>query len=107
MTVFSDALGRLLRGVLRLGLALAAAVFVLSLIAASLIAVLGVSLWSLVTGRKPAPVVVFQRMREAQRRYAAGAFRPSSGASRAPGASADIVDVQATEVVDSGPRLGR
>ena len=46
-----DFFGRVLRGVIRLALALAALVFVLSLLLASLVVVVGVSLWALVTGR--------------------------------------------------------
>jgi len=97
MTTFSDFVARLLRGAFRLLLVLAAGVFVLSFLLAALLAVLGMTLWSLLTGRKPAPVVVFQRMREQSRRYTQGVWpdRPA----------ADVVDVQATEV-DGSARPG-
>ena len=95
MTTFSDFVARLLQGAFRLLLVLAAGVFVLSFLLAALLAVLGMTLWSLLTGRKPAPVVVFQRMREQSRRYTQGVWpdRPAAG---------DVVDVQATEVDESG-----
>lgn len=112
-----DFLGRVLRGALKLALGLAALVFVLSLLLASLVVVLGVSLWALLTGRKPAPVMVFQRFRQTSQRYAQGAWagrRPGSpmhGAARG-----DVVDVQAHVVPDeaehrngtpgAGPRSG-
>ncbi|MCU0941067.1 MAG: hypothetical protein MUE35_00765 [Hydrogenophaga sp.] len=98
MNALADLTGRLGRAVLRLALGLAAAVFLLSLLLASLLVVLGVSLWSLVTGRKPAPVVLFTRMREQSRRYSQGVWRPADAPSaRRPG---DVVDVEAREVQD-------
>lgn len=97
MTPFSNVPGRVLRGIVRLLLVAAATVFVLSFLLAALFAVLLTSLWSLLTGRKPAPVVLFSRMREQSRRYTQGVWpgRPAPGDSRA---TADVVDVQATEV---------
>ena len=91
MNAVSDLLSRILRGALKLVLVLAAAVFVLSFLLAALVAVLGVSLWSLLTGRKPAPVVMFSRMRERSQRYTQGMWP-----GRVP--DADVVDVDATEV---------
>mgnify|MGYP006193578631 FL=1 len=94
--------GRLLRGVFKIALGLALAVFLVSLLLASLVLVLGVSLWSLVTGRKPAPVVMFARMRERSQHMAQGVWRTD----RAPvrnGHVADVVDVQAREVDDARP----
>ena len=101
MNEFSDLLGRLLSGVLKLVLVIAASVFVVSFLLAALVVVLGVSLWSLVTGRKPAPVVMFGRMREQSQRYTQGMW-PGSPRSQGPVArvNADVVDVQATEVAD-------
>ncbi|MFP5466003.1 MAG: hypothetical protein ACLGG8_00525 [Gammaproteobacteria bacterium] len=97
MNAFSDLLSAVLRGLFRLVLLLAGLLFVLSFLAAALLVVLGVSLWSLLTGRKPAPLVMFSQMRERSRRYAAGAW-PAGGASR----TAEVVDVEATEVRSSG-----
>ena len=97
MTGFTDFLGRVLRGILKLVLVAATTVFVLSFLLAALFVVLLVSLWSLVTGRKPAPVVMFSRMREQSQRYTQGVWpgRSAPGSSRA---TADVVDVEATEV---------
>jgi hypothetical protein len=55
-----------------------------------------VSLWSLITGRKPAPVVMFTRMREQSQRYTQGVW-PGTARGEPPG---EVVDVQATEVPD-------
>jgi hypothetical protein len=95
MNAFSDFLNRLLGTVIKLVLVLAAAVFVVSFLVAALVVVLLVSLWSLVTGRKPAPVVMFTRMREQSQRYTQGVW---------PGRSApagDVVDVEVTEVKEA------
>jgi hypothetical protein len=91
MNPVSDLLSRLLGGVLKLTLLLAAAVFVVSFLLAALVAVLVMSLWSLLTGRKPAPVVMFSRMREQSQRYTQGVW---------PGrvADGDVVDIDATVV---------
>jgi hypothetical protein len=94
MNAFSDFLSRLLGTVIKLVLVLAAAVFVVSFLVAALVVVLLVSLWSLVTGRKPAPVVMFTRMREQSQRYAQGVW-PGRGAP-----VGDVVDVEVTEVTD-------
>ena len=93
MNTVSDLLSRLLRGALRLVLVLAAMVFVLSFLLAALVAVLLMSVWSLITGRKPAPVVMFSRMREQSRQYTQGVWPGRTP----PG---DVVDVDATEVGD-------
>lgn len=95
-----DFFGRVLRGVLRLVLALAALVFVFSLLLATLVVVVGVSLWALVTGRKPAPAVVFSRFRQTSQRYTQGVW-PSGAAGMRRQPMGDVVDVQATEVPDT------
>ncbi|WP_439589368.1 hypothetical protein [Hydrogenophaga sp.] len=95
MNEILDFFGRLVRGVLKLALGLAALVFVLSLLLATLVVVLGVTLWALITGRKPAPAVVFTRFRQTSQRYTQGMW-PTGGAARRP--TGDVVDVQATEV---------
>lgn len=102
MNALADLPGRLLRGVFKIALGLALAVFLVSLLLASLVLVLGVSLWSLVTGRKPAPVVMFARMRERSQHMAQGVWRTD----RADPRGADVVDVQAREIDDApaGPR---
>ena len=95
MTGFTDFLARVLRCVLKLVLVLAATVFVVSFLLAALLVVLLVSLWSLVTGRKPAPVVMFSRMREQSQRYTQGVWPGRRG-----GPVGDVVDVEVTEVRD-------
>jgi hypothetical protein len=94
MNEILDFFGRLVRGVLKLALGLAALVFLLGLLLATLVVVLGVTLWALITGRKPAPAVVFTRFRQTSQRYAQGVW-PTGGTRRPMG---DVVDVQATEV---------
>ena len=102
MNAFSDFLGRVVSGVIRLALGLAALVFMLSLLLASLVLVVGVSLWAIVTGRKPAPVMAFERFRQTSQRYAQGAWvRRPAGSQSAPGGG-DVVDVQAHVVSDDG-----
>lgn len=95
MNEILDFFGRLVRGVLKLALGLAALVFVLSLLLATLVVVLGLSLWAVITGRKPAPAVVFSRFRQTSQRYTQGMW-PNGGGARRP--MGDVVDVQATEV---------
>jgi len=99
MNPVADLLGRLGRTVLRLALGLAAAVFLLSLLLASLLAVLGVSLWALVTGRRPTPAVLFASLRERARHRAQGPWQRAAAARRAD--AVDVVDVQAREVPES------
>lgn len=103
MNEILDFFGRLLRGMLKLALGLAALVFLLSLLLAALVVVLGMSLWALLTGRKPAPAVVFSRFRQTSQRYTQGVWPTSGGAGggvRRP--MGDVVDVQATEVPETG-----
>ena len=95
MTGFTDFLARVLRGVLKLVLVLAATVFVVSFLLAALLVVLIASLIALVTGRKPAPVVMFSRMRERSQRYTQGVWPGRGGPS-----AGDVVDVEITEVRD-------
>ncbi len=108
MNGFFDFFARLVRGILKLVLGVAALVFVLSLLLATLVLVLGMSLWALITGRKPAPFVVFNRFRQTSQRYTQGVW-PGRGPARPMG---DVVDVQAHEVPDvptprdAAPRSG-
>ena len=100
MNAFTDFLGRLLSGAITLLLVLSASVFVVGFLLAALVAVVLVSLWSLVTGRKPAPVVMFTRMREQSQRYTQGVW-PGAARGEPP---ADVVDIQATEVSGTSRR---
>lgn len=92
----TDFLSRVLRGLLKLVLVALATVFVLSFLLAALFVVLLVSLWSLLTGKKPAPVVMFSRMREQSQRYTQGVW---PGSTARP--TGDVVDVDATEVPEA------
>ena len=96
MNDLSVFLSRVVGSLIKLVLLVAASVFVVSFLLAALVVVLGVSLWSLITGRKPAPVVMFGRMREQSQRYTQGMW-PGQARQEPLG---DVVDVQATEVVD-------
>lgn len=97
MNPVADLLGRVAGFALRLALGLAAAVFLVSLLLASVLAVAGMSLWALLTGRRPAPLVVFGRMRERSRQYSQGVWRAGPAApGTAPGG--EVVDVEAREV---------
>lgn len=96
MNGITDFFARLLRGVFKLLLVVAALVFVFSFLLAALFIVLVVSLWSLITGRKPAPVVMFSRMREQSQRYTQGVW---PGRTARP--TGDVVDVDATEVPEA------
>lgn len=94
-------LERVARGVLRLVLILAAAVFIISLLLATLIIMLVVTIWSVVTGRKPDPAKIFGRFRQTSARYTRGAWHGRTGPSGAHARpSADVVDVPAHEVRD-------
>lgn len=96
-------LGRVLRAVVGLVFGLALLVFALSLLLAALLVVAGMSLWALLTGRKPAPVVMFQRFRQHSQRYTSGMAgnvwpgRPGASSAR----QGDVVDVQAHVVADA------
>ena len=97
MNSLMDLPGRVLRAAFSLVFGLALLVFTLSLLAAALLGVVGLSLWALLSGRKPAPVMVFQRFRQRSQRYTSGVWPGRGPAAPAQGA-ADVVDVQAREV---------
>jgi len=90
---------RLVRGVFRLVLVAAAAVFLLSLLLATLVLMLAVTVWSVVTGRKPDPARIFGQFRQTSARYTRGAWRggnrPGAGSASPAG---DIVDIPAHDV---------
>lgn len=101
MNGFSDFLGRVVSGIFKLVFGLALAIFVLSLLLAVLAVVLVTSLWALLTGRKPAPVVMFNHFRQTSQRYTGGVWPGRAGAGHPTGRGAergDVVDVQAHEV---------
>lgn len=101
MNGITEFFNRLARGVLRLALIAAVAVFLLSLLAATLVVMLAVTVWSVVTGRKPDPARIFGQFRQTSARYTRGAWpgspRPGAGSATP---QADIVDIPAHEVRD-------
>ena len=98
ITEFFD---RLVRGVFRLVLVAAAAVFLLSLLIATLVVMLSVTLWAVVTGRKPEPAKIFGQFRQTSARYTRGAWSAGAGTGHGVGGKPqDIVDVPAHEVRD-------
>lgn len=101
MNGINDFLQRLFRVVLRLALVAAAAVFLLSLLLATLVVMLAVTVWAVVTGRKPDPARIFGQFRQTSARYTRGAW--SGAAGTGPGAASkptDIVDIPAHEIRD-------
>lgn len=97
---------RLLRGVLRLALVAAAAVFLFSLLVATLVVMLAVTVWSVVTGRKPDPARIFSQFRQTSARYTRGAWPGASHGAGSASRPDDIVDVPAHEVRDLPPDNG-
>ena len=91
-------ISKILRFFLKLVLGVFAAVFALSLLAAALIVVLLSVLKSLITGRKPAPAVVFGRFQ----RYSSQGMWPGGPAqgNAANPRTGDVVDVEVREVKD-------
>ena len=89
-------ISKILRFFLKLVLGVFAAVFALSLLAAALIVVVLSVLKSLITGRKPAPAVVFGRFQ----RYSPQGMWPGgpSQSNTASPRAGDVVDVEVREV---------
>lgn len=83
---------QLLRFVLKVVLAVFAAIFAVSLLALALVVVLLSALKALITGRRPAPAMVFGRFQ----RYSPQGMWPGSATGAAP--KGDIVDVEVREV---------
>lgn len=109
MSLIADMASQIVSLALRLVFGLFALVFALSLLVAGLIAVFFMLLRSLLTGRKPAPVMVWQRYRDASRasseRWTSRTKSPgrpgTSGTLTAGGASpasADVEDVTPRDI---------
>ena len=90
----SNPVGLILRFILKLTLGLFAAVFALSLLAAALVFVALSLLKSLLTGRKPAPAMVFGRFQQ----FSPQAMWPGRGAPVKPNTAGEVLDVQVREV---------
>jgi hypothetical protein len=98
MSLISDFIGRAISLLLRLALALAAAVVAISLLLAGMVAVVFMLLRALLTGRKPAPVMVWQRYRQASASRWTQRAASEGGHGRPRAAVADVVDVEARDI---------
>lgn len=103
MSLISDFIVRIASFALRLVFGLAAAVFAVSLLVAGLVAVVFMLLRALLTGHKPAPVMVWQRYREASRassaRWTDRATPSATPAARGVRSTpADVVDVTPRDI---------
>ncbi len=108
MNGLSDFIQGVMRGAIKLVLLLAAAVFLVSLLLAAIVVMLGVSIWSLVTGRKPEPAKIFTQFRQSSARFTPSGGWPGQrgqGTRGRPGG--EVVDVQAHEVPDSSEGKSR
>ena len=85
----------LFRFIIKLVLATYGLVFVISLLLAALIVVLLSLLKSLVTGKKPAPAMVFGKFQK----FAPGGMWPGSARAEP---KADVVDVEVREIKEPG-----
>ena len=90
-------ISRLVRFVIKLILAVFGLVFAISLLLAALIVVMFSLLKSLITGKKPAPVMVFNRFQK----FAPGGMWP--GAAKTKNTN-DVVDVEVREVPEHAHR---
>ena len=90
-------ISKILRFFLKLVLGLFAAVFAVSLLVAALIVVALSLLKSLITGRKPAPAMVFGRF---QRYSPQGMWPGGTGHDANAPRAGDVVDVEVREVRD-------
>ena len=88
-------MSNLFRFILKLVLGLFAAIFALSLLAAALVMVVLSMITALLTGRKPAPAVVFGRFQK----FSPEGMWPQHQA-RKDNATTAVVDVEAREVRD-------
>ncbi|MBC7547524.1 MAG: hypothetical protein H7224_02625 [Polaromonas sp.] len=91
-----DFVSSLLRFVLKVALGLMAAVFALSLLAAALMVLAFGLLKALITGKKPAPAMVFSRFRK---------YAPQDIWSSKVKPSGDVVDVEMRELREGGEML--
>ncbi len=108
MNGLSEFIQGVVRGAVKLLLVLAAAVFLVSLLLAAIVVMLGVSIWSLITGRKPEPVKIFTQFRQSSARFTPGGGWPGQRGQGAPGRPDPVVvDVQAHEVPDKSDGKGR
>jgi hypothetical protein len=107
MNGLTDFIQSVVRSAIKLLLVLAAAVFLVSLLLAAIVVMLAVSIWSLVTGRKPEPIKVFSQFRQSSARFAPGGW-PGGPRGKRPGQPEPVVvDVQAHDVPDNAAAKGK
>jgi hypothetical protein len=108
MNGFSDFIQGVVRGAVKLLVLLAAAVFLVSLLLAAVAVMLGVSIWLLVTGRRPDPARIFTQFRQSSARFTPPGGWPRQRDQRTQGRSdGQVVDVQAHEVPDNSDGKSR
>jgi hypothetical protein len=106
MNVYPNLINRVLRGLFKLAMVIAGAIFFVSLLIFIFGAVLITIVWSLLMGRRPAVFTTVSRFRQASQNLRKGVW-PSNGAPST-AANSDVVDVQAHEVREiSGRALPR
>jgi len=96
-----DFLARALRTTIGLLFGLAFLVLALSLMLVTVVVVLVLSLLALLSGRKPTPVMVFQRFRQQSQRFTGSVWPQRRGPADAAGRSVEVVDVQAHVVPEA------
>ncbi len=96
----SDTASQIFRFILKLALGLFAAIFALSLLLATLVVLALGWLKALVTGRKPAPSLLFGRFQQFQQFTPRGAWPGASGprGSAQSQTGGQVVDVEAREI---------
>lgn len=107
MNGLTDFIQGIVRAAIKLLLVLAAAVFLISLLLAAIVVMLAVSMWSLVTGRKPEPIKVFSQFRQSSARFAPGGWPGGPRGGQAGRPEPEVVDVQAHEVPDKPASDGK
>lgn len=107
MNGLTDFIQSVVRTAIKLLLVLAAAVFLISLLLAAVVVMLAVSIWSLVTGRKPEPIKVFSQFRQSSARFTPGGWPGGPRGGRSGQPDPVVVDVQAHEVPDKPAANGK
>lgn len=98
MNAYPNPISRLLRGLFKLLMLIAGAIFFLSLLVFILGAVLITIVWSLLRGRRPAVFTTVSRVHQASQHLRKGIWPGNGVPPAAANGNADVVDVQAHEV---------
>ncbi|HQZ04379.1 MAG: hypothetical protein KBF63_12105 [Rhodoferax sp.] len=107
MNGLTDFIQRVASIAIKLLLVLAAAVFLISLLLAAIVVMLAVSIWALLTGRKPEPIKVFSQFRQSSARFTPGGWPGGPRGGRPGQPEPVVVDVQAHEVPDKPATDGK